>query len=259
MTIQLRSEADIAKMREAGRLAAEVLELIGDYVVPGVSTDELDRICHEHIVNVQKAIPACLGYRGFPKSVCTSVNQVVCHGIPSEKKILKSGDIINIDVTVIKDGWYGDTSKMFAVGTVAPHAQRLIDISQECLYQAIAMVRPGVRLGDIGHLIQTHAEKNYYSVVRDYCGHGIGTEFHEEPQILHYGTPNTGLTLVKGMTFTIEPMVNAGKHGTKLKGDGWTVETRDGRLSSQWEHTLAVTDNGCEVLTARREEPFKQQ
>ena len=259
MTIQLRSEADIAKMREAGRLAAEVLELIGDYVVPGVSTDELDRICHEHIVNVQKAIPACLGYRGFPKSVCTSVNQVVCHGIPSEKKILKSGDIINIDVTVIKDGWYGDTSKMFAVGTVAPHAQWLIDISQECLYQAIAIVRPGVRLGDIGHLIQTHAEKNYYSVVRDYCGHGIGTEFHEEPQILHYGTPNTGLTLVKGMTFTIEPMVNAGKHGTKLKGDGWTVETRDGRLSSQWEHTLAVTDNGCEVLTARREEPFKQQ
>ena len=259
MTIQLRSEADIAKMREAGRLAAEVLELIGDYVVPGVSTDELDRICHEHIVNVQKAIPACLGYRGFPKSVCTSVNQVVCHGIPSEKKILKSGDIINIDVTVIKDGWYGDTSKMFAVGTVAPHAQRLIDISQECLYQAIAIVRPGVRLGDIGHLIQTHAEKNYYSVVREYCGHGIGTEFHEEPQILHYGTPNTGLTLVKGMTFTIEPMVNAGKHGTKLKGDGWTVETRDGRLSSQWEHTLAVTDNGCEVLTARREEPFKQQ
>ncbi len=259
MTIQLRSEADIAKMREAGRLAAEVLELIGDYVVPGVSTDELDRICHEHIVNVQKAIPACLGYRGFPKSVCTSVNQVVCHGIPSAKKILKSGDIINIDVTVIKDGWYGDTSKMFTVGTVAPHAQRLIDISQECLYQAIAIVRPGVRLGDIGHLIQTHAEKNYYSVVRDYCGHGIGTEFHEEPQILHYGTPNTGLTLVKGMTFTIEPMVNAGKHGTKLKGDGWTVETRDGRLSSQWEHTLAVTDNGCEVLTARREEPFKQQ
>ncbi len=259
MTIQLRSEADIAKMREAGRLAAEVLELIGDYVVPGVSTDELDRICHEHIVNVQKAIPACLGYRGFPKSVCTSVNQVVCHGIPSAKKILKSGDIINIDVTVIKDGWYGDTSKMFAVGTVAPHAQRLIDISQECLYQAIAIVRPGVRLGDIGHLIQTHAEKNYYSVVRDYCGHGIGTEFHEEPQILHYGTPNTGLTLVKGMTFTIEPMVNAGKHGTKLKGDGWTVETRDGRLSSQWEHTLAVTDNGCEVLTPRREEPFKQQ
>ena len=210
MTIQLRSADDIAKMREAGRLAAEVLELIGEHVVPGVSTEELDRICHDHIVNVQKAIPACLGYRGFPKSVCTSINQVVCHGIPSEKKILKNGDIINIDVTVIKDGWHGDTSKMFAVGTVAPHAQRLIDISQECLYLAIDMVKPGARLGDIGHHIQKHAEANYYSVVRDYCGHGIGLEFHEEPQVLHYGTPDTGLELVEGMSFTIEPMVNAG-------------------------------------------------
>ena len=258
MTIQLRSADDIAKMREAGRLAAEVLELIGEYVVPGVSTEELDRICHDHIVNVQKAIPACLGYRGFPKSVCTSINHVVCHGIPSEKKILKNGDIINIDVTVIKDGWHGDTSKMFAVGNVASHAQRLIDISQECLYLAIDMVKPGARLGDIGHHIQKHAEANYYSVVRDYCGHGIGQEFHEEPQVLHYGTPDTGLELVEGMTFTIEPMVNAGKHSTKLKADGWTVETRDGRLSSQWEHTLAVTSNGCEVLTARHEEPYKK-
>jgi methionyl aminopeptidase len=259
MTVQLRSADDIAKMREAGRLAAEVLELIGEYVVPGVSTEELDRICHDHIVNVQKAIPACLGYRGFPKSVCTSINQVVCHGIPSDKKILKNGDIINIDVTVIKDGWHGDTSKMFAVGTVAPHAQRLIDISQECLYLAIDMVKPGARLGDIGHHIQKHAEANYYSVVRDYCGHGIGQEFHEEPQVLHYGTADTGLKLVEGMTFTIEPMVNAGKHGTKLKTDGWTVETRDGRLSSQWEHTLAVTSDGCEVLTVRSEEPYKRQ
>ena len=245
-------------MREAGQLAAEVLELIGQYVVPGVSTGELDKICHDHIVDVQKAIPACLGYRGFPKSVCTSINQVVCHGIPSEKKILKNGDIINIDVTVIKDGWHGDTSKMFAVGNIAPHAQRLIDISQECLYLAIDMVKPGARLGDIGHHIQKHAESNYYSVVRDYCGHGIGQQFHEEPQVLHYGTPNSGLELVEGMTFTIEPMVNAGKHGTKLKSDGWTVETRDGRLSSQWEHTLAVTRDGCEVLTARSEEPYKQ-
>ena len=258
MTIQLRSADDIAKMREAGRLAAEVLELIGEHVVPGVSTEELDRICHDHIVNIQKAIPACLGYRGFPKSVCTSINHVVCHGIPSEKKILKNGDIINIDVTVIKDGWHGDTSKMFAVGNVASHAQRLIDISQECLYLAIDMVKPGARLGDIGHHIQKHAEANYYSVVRDYCGHGIGQEFHEEPQVLHYGTPDTGLELVEGMTFTIEPMVNAGKHSTKLKADGWTVETRDGRLSSQWEHTLAVTSNGCEVLTARHEEPYKK-
>lgn len=245
-------------MREAGRLAAEVLELIGQYVVPGVSTGELDKICHDHIVDIQKAIPACLGYRGFPKSVCTSINQVVCHGIPSEKKILKNGDIINIDVTVIKDGWHGDTSKMFTVGSVAPHAQRLIDVSQECLYLAIDMVKPGARLGDIGHHIQKHAESNYYSVVRDYCGHGIGQQFHEEPQVLHYGTPNSGLELVEGMTFTIEPMVNAGKHGTKLKSDGWTVETRDGRLSSQWEHTLAVTRDGCEVLTARSEEPYKR-
>ena len=259
MTIQLRSADELAKMREAGRLAAEVLELIGDYVVPGVSTEKLDSICHDHIVNVQKAIPACLGYRGFPKSVCPSVNQVVCHGIPSEKKILKNGDIINIDVTVIKDGWYGDTSKMYTVGSVAAHAQRLIDVSQECLYKAIDLVKPGIRLGDIGHLIQTHAEANYYSVVRDYCGHGIGMEFHEEPQVLHYGTPNTGLVLAEGMTFTIEPMVNAGKHGTKLKPDGWTVETRDGRLTSQWEHTLAVTRDGVEVLTARHEEHYKKK
>lgn len=257
MTIQLRSADDIAKMRVAGRLAAEVLELIGQYVVPGVSTEELDKICHDHIVDVQKAIPACLGYRGFPKSVCTSVNQVVCHGIPSEKKILKNGDIVNIDVTVIKEGWYGDTSKMYIVGDVAPHAQRLIDISQECLYKAIDMVKPGIRLGDIGHVIQTYAEANYYSVVRDYCGHGIGMEFHEEPQILHYGKPDTGLVLEEGMTFTIEPMINAGKYSTKMKSDGWTVETRDGRLSSQWEHTMVVTSTGVEVLTARHEEPYK--
>ena len=258
MSIKLRSADDIAKMRVAGRLAADVLELIGQHVVPGVSTEELDKICHDHIVDVQKAIPACLGYRGFPKSICTSVNHVVCHGIPSAKKILKNGDIINIDVTVIKEGWYGDTSKMYVVGDVAPHAQRLIDISQECLYKAIDMVKPGVRLGDIGHVIQTHAEANYYSVVRDYCGHGIGMEFHEEPQVLHYGKPDTGLVLEEGMTFTIEPMVNAGKYSTKMKSDGWTVETRDGRLSSQWEHTLVVTSTGVEVLTARNEEPYKK-
>ena len=256
MTVELRTPDQIAKMRVAGRLAAEVLELIGEYVVPGVTTEELDRICHEHIVNVQKSIPACLGYRGFPKSVCTSVNQVVCHGIPADKKILKNGDIINIDVTVIKDGWYGDTSKMYQVGTVASHAERLIKVSQECMYKGIEIVRPGVRLGDIGHAIQTHAEANYYSVVRDYCGHGIGPEFHQEPQILHYGRPGTGLELLEGMTFTIEPMINAGKHQTKLKRDGWTVETLDGRLSSQWEHTMLVTADGVEVFTARGEESF---
>ncbi len=256
MAIKLRTADQIEKMRVAGRLAAEVLELIGNHVEPGVSTEELDRICHDHIVNKQNAIPACLGYRGFPKSICTSVNQVVCHGIPSEKKILKNGDIINIDVTVIKDGWYGDTSKMYCVGKVAEHAQRLINVSQECLYKGIEMVRPGIKLGDIGHIIQSHAEKNYYSVVRDYCGHGIGDQFHEDPQVLHYGSPNTGLELQAGMTFTIEPMVNAGKYATKLKPDGWTVETKDGRLSSQWEHTLLVTESGVEVFTARQEENF---
>ena len=256
MTVKLRTAEQIAKMRVAGRLAAEVLELIGEHVVAGISTEELDRICYEHIVNVQKAIPACLGYRGFPKSICTSVNQVVCHGIPAEKKILKNGDIINIDVTVIKDGWYGDTSKMYSVGKVAEHAQRLIKVSQECLYKGIEMVRPGARLGDIGHVIQAHAEANYYSVVRDYCGHGIGSEFHEEPQVLHYGKPGTGLELKEGMTFTIEPMVNAGKFATKLKRDGWTVETKDGRLSSQWEHTMLVTSDGVEVFTARHDEKF---
>ena len=254
MTVKLRTAEQIEKMRVAGRLAAEVLELIGEYVVPGVSTEELDRICHDHIVNKQKAIPACLGYRGFPKSICTSVNQVVCHGIPSPKKILKNGDIINIDVTVIKDGWYGDTSKMYAVGKVPEHAKRLMKVSQECLYKGIEMVRPGVKLGDIGHAIQTHAESNYYSVVRDYCGHGIGSEFHEEPQVLHYGKPDTGLTLKEGMTFTIEPMVNAGKFATRLKADGWTVETKDGRLSSQWEHTMLVTADGVEVFTVRQDE-----
>ena len=238
-------------------MAAEVLEMIGEAVVPGITTGELDRICHDYIVDTQDAIPACLNYKGFPKSICTSINQVVCHGIPSENKSLKSGDIINIDVTVIKDGFHGDTSKMYTVGKVAPHASRLIQITQESLYKAIDIVRPGTRLGDIGHIIQSYAESNYYSVVREYCGHGIGTVFHEEPQVLHYGRAGSGLELKEGMTFTIEPMLNAGKRHTKLsKKDGWTVETRDGRLSAQWEHTIAVTASGCEVLTARTEESF---
>ncbi|MFK8019516.1 MAG: type I methionyl aminopeptidase [Pseudomonadales bacterium] len=257
MSVNIKSASEIEKMRVAGRMAAEVLEMIGDAVVPGVTTGELDRICHDYIVDTQDAIPACLNYKGFPKSICTSINQVVCHGIPSENKSLKSGDIINIDVTVIKDGFHGDTSKMYMVGKVAPHASRLIQITQESLYKAIDIVRPGTRLGDIGHIIQNYAESNYYSVVREYCGHGIGTVFHEEPQVLHYGRAGSGLELKEGMTFTIEPMLNAGKRHTKLsKKDGWTVETRDGRLSAQWEHTIAVTASGCEVLTARTEESF---
>ncbi|BBM00030.1 type I methionyl aminopeptidase [Microbulbifer sp. GL-2] len=254
MTSAIKTPEQIAKMRIAGRLAAEVLEMIGEYVVPGVTTEELDRRCHEHIVNVQKAIPACLGYRGFPKSICTSVNEVVCHGIPAESKVLKKGDIINIDVTVIKDGWFGDTSKMFFVGKPAAHAERLVRVTQECMYKAIQIVRPGTTLGDIGHVIQQHAEKNYYSVVRDFCGHGIGDVFHEEPQIMHYGQPGTGEVLQEGMTFTIEPMINAGKAATRVLGDGWTAITRDRRLSAQWEHTMAVTSDGVEVLTARSEE-----
>lgn len=256
MTVSIKSPEELAKMRVAGRKAAEVLEMIEEHVQPGISTAELDRICHQYITETQKLIPAPLNYKGFPKSICTSVNQVICHGIPSEKKVLKEGDIINIDVTVIHEGYHGDTSKMFLVGKVAPHAHRLVNVTQECLYKAIALVKPGTRLGDIGHVIQDHAEKHYYSVVREYCGHGIGKVFHEEPQVLHYGVKNTGMELREGMTFTIEPMINAGKHHTKLKSDGWTVETRDGRLSAQWEHTLAVTANGVEVLTARKEENF---
>jgi methionyl aminopeptidase len=254
--VTIKTPEEIATMRIAGRLAAEVLEMIGEHVVPGVTTDHLNSLCHDYITQVQKAIPAPLNYRGFPKSICTSVNQVVCHGIPSEKKILKTGDIINIDVTVIYEGYHGDTSKMYYVGEVAPHADRLCKITQECLYKGIELVKPGTQLGDIGHVIQQHAEKHHYSVVREYCGHGIGRIFHEDPQVLHYGKPGTGYELKEGMTFTIEPMINAGKALTKLKADGWTVETKDGRLSAQWEHTLAVTSTGVEVLTARKEERF---
>lgn len=256
MNVSVKNPEEIEKMRVAGKMAAEVLEMIGDFVKPGVSTEELDKLCHDYIVDVQQAIPACLGYRGFPKSVCTSVNHVICHGIPSQKKILKNGDIINIDVTVIYEGYHGDTSKMYFVGETNAHAERLVQITQECLYKGINLVKPGTRLGDIGHVIQQHAEANYYSVVREYCGHGIGHTFHEDPQVLHYGKPNTGMTLQEGMCFTIEPMINAGKAQTKLKGDGWTVETKDGRLSAQWEHTLVVTKTGVEVLTARGEESF---
>ena len=239
-------------MRVAGKLAAEVLEMIKPYVKPGVTTGELDKICHQYIVEEQKAIPAPLNYHGFPRSICTSINDVVCHGIPSDTKKLKNGDIVNIDVTVIKDGYHGDTSIMVGVGDIAPHAERLITVTQECLYKAIAIVKPGTTLGDIGAIIQEHAEKHYYSVVREYCGHGIGAVFHEDPQVLHYGRKGEGMALKPGMTFTIEPMINAGKRHTKLNAkDGWTVTTKDGRLSAQWEHTLGVTETGVEIFTLR--------
>jgi methionyl aminopeptidase len=246
--ISIKTPEEIAKMRVAGRLAAEVLNMIRPHVQPGITTGELDRICHDYIVNTQHAIPAPLNYRGFPKSICTSVNQQVCHGIPGEKK-LKKGDIINIDITVIKDGYHGDTSKMFFVGEPSIQARRLVQICYECMHMGIEMVKPGVRLGDIGHVIQQHAEKNRFSVVREYCGHGIGREFHEEPQILHYGSPGTGIEVVAGMTFTIEPMINAGKKEVKLLPDNWTVVTRDHSLSAQWEHTILVTETGHEVVT----------
>lgn len=253
MSITIKSPDEIDKMRVAGHLAAEVLEMIAPYVQPGVATEELDRICHDHIVNKQQAIPAPLNYHGFPKSICTSINHQVCHGIPGGKR-LKKGDIVNIDITVIKDGYHGDTSMMFFVGEPSVLAKRLVKVAHECLIAGIRMVRPGIRLGDIGHAIQQHAESNSYSIVREYCGHGIGQQFHEEPQVLHYGTPGTGPELLPGMTFTIEPMINAGKRHVKLLGDGWTVVTKDRTLSAQWEHTILVTENGYEVLTLRNGE-----
>ena len=255
MAYSIKTGEEIDKMRTAGRLAAEVLRMVEPYVVPGTTTAEIDRICHDYIVDAQAAIPAPLNYRGFPKSICTSVNHVVCHGIPGDKT-LKPGDIVNVDVTVIKDGYHGDTSRMFVIGTPPLRARRLVEVCRECLVRGIQAVRPGVRLGDIGHTVQRHAETNGFSVVREYCGHGIGREFHEEPQVLHYGKPGTGLELVPGMAFTIEPMINAGKRHVKLLPDQWTVVTKDRSLSAQWEHTLLVTDTGCEVLTLQPGEPI---
>lgn len=251
--VTIKSASEIEKMRAVCLLAAATLEMIAPYVEEGVTTAELDCICHDYITKVHHAIPAPLNYRGFPKSICTSVNEVICHGIPNQKK-LKNGDIINIDITVIKDGYFGDTSKMFIIGETSAIAKKLARITQECLYLGIKVVKPGAHLGDIGAAIQKHAEKNNFSVVREYCGHGIGTAFHEPPQVLHFGEPKTGIILQPGMIFTIEPMINAGTHKTKLMPDGWTVITKDHKLSAQWEHTILVTATGHEVLTKRREE-----
>ncbi|MDP2559997.1 type I methionyl aminopeptidase [Psychrobium sp. 1_MG-2023] len=254
MAITIKTQDEIEKMRVAGRLAAEVLEMIGPYIKKGITTNEINDICHRYIIEEQDAIPAPLNYHGFPKSICTSVNHVICHGIPSDKK-LKEGDIVNVDITVIKDGYHGDTSKMFVVGKGSILAERLIKTTQESLYRAIKMVKPGVRLGDIGHAIQTYCEGFNYSIVREYCGHGIGKEFHEDPQVVHYGKPGTGDTLQAGMCLTIEPMVNAGKRHSKMaNNDGWTVVTKDRSLSAQWEHTLLVTEHGVEILTLRNDE-----
>lgn len=252
MAISLKTPEQVAKMRIAGRLAAEVLDMITEYVVPGVTTDELNTICHNHIVNVQKGTPATLGYRGFTKSICTSINQQICHGIPGDR-VLKKGDIVNIDVTVIKDGWFGDTSRMYYVGAVQPHAQRLCEAAYESMVKGIEIIKPGITLGDIGHAIQVFAEGKHYSVVQEYCGHGIGSSFHEDPQVLHHGRPGEGEVLRPGMTFTVEPMINQGKRHTKVLSDGWTVVTKDRSLSAQWEHTILVTNDGYELLTISEE------
>ena len=260
----IKSPEEIEKMRVAGRLAAEILDMIKPHIKAGVSTLELDTICHDYIVNTQQAIPACVGYGAAPSraafqhSICTSVNHVVCHGIPSESKILKNGDILNIDVTVIKDGYHGDTNMMYVIGEPSVIANRLCKVAQEAMYRGIATVKPGSSIGDIGHAIQKYVESERFSVVREYCGHGIGTVFHDEPQVLHYGQPDTGMILEEGMTFTIEPMVNAGVWQTRLMGDKWTVVTKDHKLSAQYEHTLLVTATGVEVLTARPEEDLSR-
>lgn len=250
MPVTIKTPEEQDKMRVAGRLAGEVLDMIGPHVQPGITTDELDRLCHDYIVNSQQAIPANVGYNGFPKTICTSVNHVVCHGIPNDRK-LKDGDIVNIDVTVIKGGWHGDTSKMYFAGEPSVLAKRLVQVTHDAMLTGIESVKPGARLGDVGYVIQQYAESHGFSVVREYCGHGIGRIYHEDPQVLHYGTPGTGLELKPGMIFTIEPMINAGKRHVRLLPDGWTVVTKDHALSAQWEHTILVTHAGHEILTAR--------
>jgi methionyl aminopeptidase len=259
MTVTIKDVAGIEGMRVAGRLAAEVLDYLTPFVRPGVTTNELDKLAHDYIVDVQQAIPAPLnyapnGYIPYPKSICTSVNQVICHGIPNDKP-LKKGDIVNIDITVIKNGWHGDTSRMFMVGEASVAAKRLCAVTYECMWKGIEMVRPGVRLGDIGHAIQRYAEAAGYSVVREFCGHGIGQKFHEDPQILHYGKPGTGMEIQAGMIFTIEPMINQGKREIREMGDGWTIVTKDRSLSAQWEHTVLCTETGYEIMTQSANTP----
>ncbi len=253
MSIELKTPQDIERMRVAGRLAAEVLDFIAPHVKPGVTTGHLDRLCHDYMVDVQGTVPAPLdycppGHRPYPKSICTSVNHQVCHGIPGDK-VLRAGDIVNIDITVIKDGFHGDTSRMFLVGEPPIQARRLCEVTYECMWKGIAQVRPGARLGDIGHAIQRHAESHGFSVVREFCGHGIGRRFHEEPQVLHYGQPGQGAVLEAGMVFTVEPMINAGRRDIRALGDGWTIVTKDHSLSAQWEHTVLVAPAGFEILT----------
>ena len=256
MPIKLKSPEQVALMRVAGLLASDVLDMIGEHVVPGVTTAELDRLCHRMIVDERGAIPATLDYKGYRHASCISINQQICHGIPGERK-LKRGDIVNIDVSVIKDGWFGDNSRMYYVGEVAPHARRLCEVAHEAMVRGIRAVRPGVTLGDIGHAIASHARAHRYSIVEEYCGHGIGSDFHEEPQVLHHGRPGKGVALRPGMTFTIEPMINQGRRHARVLADGWTVVTKDRSLSAQWEHTVHVTETGVEVLTLAEGRPLE--
>ena len=263
MAISIKSDEEIELMRNSGRLASEVLDFITPYVSPGTTTEELDRLCHNYMVDVQKVIPAPLnyappGHKPFPKSICTSVNHQICHGIPGPKK-LKDGDILNIDVTVIKNGYHGDTSRMFFVGKPSIAAKRLVNVAYDAMWEGIRVVKPGAFLGDVGHAIQRFAEKHNYSIVREFCGHGIGQKFHEPPQVLHYGSIGTGAVLKKGMTFTIEPMINLGKRDVKEMPDGWTIVTKDRSLSAQWEHTILVTENGYEVMTISDHSPDKEK
>lgn len=259
MTIHIKNPQEIEKMRVAGKLASEVLDFITPFVKPGITTEEIDKLCHDYMVNVQNTIPAPLnyapdGHTPYPKSICTSINHQICHGVPGPKA-LKEGDIVNIDITVIKEGFHGDTSRMFHVGETSIQAKRLCKLTYEAMWLGIKQVKPGAKLGDIGFVIQDFAERNGFSVVREFCGHGIGKRFHEEPQVLHYGKPGTGLTLEAGMIFTIEPMINAGKRDIKQMPDGWTIVTKDRSLSAQWEHTILVTQNGYEVLTVSDKTP----
>jgi methionyl aminopeptidase len=259
----IKTPEEIEKMRVAGRLTARVLEALSDFIRPGITTMDIDAFCEDYIVNTLKAIPGSKGQYGYPYSVNTSLNHVICHGMPSAQQVLKKGDIVNVDVTLIYEGFYGDTSKMFCIGQVAPHARRLVDVTQQCLYEGIAIVKPGITIGDIGFVIQQHAQKHHYSVVREYCGHGIGRKMHEDPQVPHYGRPGVGEVLKAGMTFTIEPMINQGKADVKhIEKNGWGIAlTKDRMLSAQWEHTILVTPDGFEVLTLREEEAgyFKQE
>ena len=262
MAISIKTADEIEKMRVAGKLAADVLDFIGPLIKAGMSTNDIDRLCHDFMVQEQGTIPAPLhyappGYTPYPKSICTSVNHVICHGVPSEGKKLKLGDIVNVDITVIKEGFHGDTSRMFYVGEPSIQAKRLCEITHECMWLGIEEIAPGKHLGDIGHVIQRHAESSGYSVVREFCGHGIGRKFHEEPQVVHYGKPNTGVKLIPGMIFTVEPMINAGKRDIRQLADGWTIVTKDHSLSAQWEHTVLVTDSGYEVLTVSPGMPSK--